>query len=350
MEESRKEIDLIELFKHIWVRRKALLKWCIVGMVTGIVIAYSIPREYECVVRLAPEKANQSMGGLRGMSDMAAMVGINVGTGNNTGGLNEMVYPEILRSTPFMSQFANIPVEVDGAKTTLMEYLDKDQKKAWWSYLFAAPGKVLGWLLGSDSESQAQYNPYKPDKETRAFYEALSQRISASTDKKTDLISVRVMMQDPMVAAVVADSVVNKLQEFMIQYQTSKARHDLNNSQMLLQKAKAEYDIAMSELAKAQDQNRNLVSRSAMIHVDNLSNKRNLAYNLYQQLASQVELSKLKVQEDTPVVTVLDPPMAPNRTKSPRKMVIMAGFIFLFGVGYAGFIIVKEFLKKEEVI
>lgn len=347
MEESRKEIDLIELFKHIWVRRKALLKWCIVGMVTGIVIAYSIPREYECVVRLAPEKANQSMGGLRGMSDMAAMMGINVGTGNNTGGLNEMVYPEILRSTPFMSQFANIPVEVDGAKTTLMEYLDKDQKKAWWSYLFAAPGKALEWLRGSDSDSQAQYNPYKPNKEMRSFYETLSKRISAGADKKTDLISVQVMMQDPMVAAIVADSVVSKLQEFMIQYQTSKARHDLNNSQMLLKKATAEYDIAMDELAKAQDQNRNLISRSAMIHVDNLSNKRNLAYNLYQQLASQVEVCKLKVQEDTPVVTVLDPPLVPIKAKSPRKMTIMLGCLFLFGLAYSGFIISKDIFKKE---
>ena len=50
--------------------------------------------------------------------------------------------------------------------------------------------------------------------------------ITASVDKKTSITSITVTLQNPRVTAVVADSVVKKLQEYIINYRTFKAKED----------------------------------------------------------------------------------------------------------------------------
>ena len=63
--------------------------------------------------------------------------------------------------------------------------------------------------------------------------------IVASVDKKTSMTSVAVTLQEPRVAAVVADSVVKKLQEYIIDYRTSKAKEDCIYLEKLLQRTSA---------------------------------------------------------------------------------------------------------------
>ena len=60
--------------------------------------------------------------------------------------------------------------------------------------------------------------------------ESLKQKITATIDKKTSMTTVTVTMQNPKIAAVVADSVVKKLQEYIINYRTSKAKEDDNTN------------------------------------------------------------------------------------------------------------------------
>ena len=51
--------------------------------------------------------------------------------------------------------------------------------------------------------------------------------ITATIDKKTSMTTVAVTLQNPKVAAVVADSVVKKLQEYIIDYRTFQSERRL---------------------------------------------------------------------------------------------------------------------------
>ena len=72
---EEQEIDLIELAQKLWKERKFLLKGCGIAVVVGLIVAFSIPKEYTTTVKLAPETQDaakkSSLGGL------AAMAGIN---------------------------------------------------------------------------------------------------------------------------------------------------------------------------------------------------------------------------------------------------------------------------------
>ena len=90
----------------------------------------------------------------------------------------------------------------------------------------------------------------------------------------------------------------------------------------------------------------NIILLSYRAEQERLQNEMNLAYNVYTQVAQQLQMAKAKVQEITPVYTVVQPASVPLRPAKPNKIMILIGFIFLAGVGSVGWILfVKDLLK-----
>lgn len=65
--------------------------------------------------------------------------------------------------------------------------------------------------------------------------------ISCSVDQETNIITIKVTAQDPLISAVLVDSVSNRLQAFITDYRTSKAKHDLAYTKKLYVEALADY-------------------------------------------------------------------------------------------------------------
>ena len=107
---TAEEIDLLDLMKKIWARRIFVLKAAGIGAIAGLIIAFSIPKEYTTTVKMAPEGINATKGG--GMADLAALAGFDLssGSGNNVDGINLMLYPDVVNSTPFTEK--HIPVSM----------------------------------------------------------------------------------------------------------------------------------------------------------------------------------------------------------------------------------------------
>ena len=65
---------MIELAQKVWASRKLVFKACGIAALVGLVVAFSIPKEYSTSVTLAPESGGKSGGG--SMGALAAMAGI----------------------------------------------------------------------------------------------------------------------------------------------------------------------------------------------------------------------------------------------------------------------------------
>lgn len=352
MENKEKEIDLIELLRAVWAQKRKLCKWGAVGLVAGIVIAVSIPKEYKTVVQIAPEGTVQE--GQGQMSGIAAMMGVNIG-GAATAGVTEKIYPEIVKSTPFLLEFANIEVQnKDKQKMSLFNYLDTGQKAAWWSYVISAPMDAIGWTRGLFSEDKSEkiaidsIDMFNLSEELRNFAGTLSSRIQVEADKKTSIYKVSAKMQDPLISAVVADSLVSKLQRYMTSYRTSKARADLEMNQKMLDEAQQQYYAADEIYASSVDKNQNLIMQSAKVKVERLKNERDLAFTVYEQLATQVEMSKVKLQEETIIATIIEPASVPLLPDSPNKKLIVIAFAFLAVFAAMGAVVVKFLMAKPK--
>lgn len=248
---EEQEIDLIELAQKVWASRKLVFKACGIAALVGLVVAFSIPKEYSTSVTLAPESGGKSGGG--SMGALAAMAGINLGTSSGEDALSPELYPDIVSSTPFLIELFDVKVKDQKAKvdTTLYAYLKEEQRSPWWSAIFSAPFKVLGWTLSlfkdEPEEGDAKLDPFRLTKDESAIADALSKRISVSVDKKTGVTTLSVTMQDPLISASLTDTVMHCLQNYITDYRTNKARHDLAFTEKLYGEAKASYESAQKK-------------------------------------------------------------------------------------------------------
>lgn len=345
-----KEINIVELFKTYIRNWKLLLKWGVVAAVIGVIIAYSTPRQYRSVVEVVAEN-NNNANSSPSMSAFAGMMGVNMGTTNE--GLTIEVYPKVAKSPLYIKEFYDIPVQFNGQTMAFGKYLTQEQKSPWWSYIFGFPSRMIGWIgsLFSSSDGTAvtdmTYNIKQPTQQQAAFEYGFSKAVTVVADKKTGIITINVLMQNPEIAAQIADSAFQKIQSFVIDYRTGKSRQDLESNEKLLEQAKENYYKADSEYALAKDKNRNLISKVAETKLERLQNEKQITFSVYQQLASQVEMNKMKVQEQTPIATLIQPARIPLSADSPSKPKYLIGFAFL-GVLFGAMKLTNRYIKNQK--
>lgn len=348
---EEQEIDLIELAQKVWAQRKLVFKVCGIALVVGLVVAFSIPKEYATSVTLAPETKGKASGG--NMGALAAMSGINLGSSTGEDALSPELYPNIVSSTPFLIELFDVQVKDQKGEvnTTLYDYLYDYQKAPWWGTITSAPFKVLGWVVSlfkdkPQEEGSGKVDPFMLTKEEAAIADALGKRLAVSVDKKTGVTTLSVTMQDPLISATLTDTVMKRLQNYITDYRTNKARHDLQFTEKLYQEAKTNYYEAQQKYAHYMDGNQNIILRSVRAEQERLQNEMNLMYGVYNQVAQQLQMAKAKVQEITPVYTVVQPATVPLKPAKPNKIMILIGFVFLAGVGSVGWILfVKDLIK-----
>ncbi|MBS5413089.1 MAG: chain-length determining protein [Bacteroides thetaiotaomicron] len=348
------EIDLVDIFRKIIAIRKKLYKVIGIGFIIGIIVAVSIPKQYTVKVTLSPEMGSSKSGnGLAGLA--ASFLGSSAATGDVSDALNASLSSDIVSSTPFLLELLEMKVTLSDERTvvTFMDYLDR-QSSPWWIYVIGLPGKVVDSVKslfnssGNDNPiNNVKYGTIELTKEESIKITALKKNIAASVDKKTAITSVSVTLQDPKVTAVVADSVVHKLQEYIIGYRISKAEEDCIYLEKLYKERQQEYYVAQKKYADYVDTHDNLILQSVRTEQERLQNDMSLAYQVYSQVANQLQVARAKVQEEKPVFAVLEPAVVPQQPSGMGKKVYILLFIFLSLVlAIAWELLVKDIYKK----
>lgn len=351
----RKEIDIVEIILLLWSKRRRFVINCFIGGVLSIIIAFSIPKQYTSTVVLAPESSSaSSMPG--GIGALASMAGINIGgLSGSEDALYPELYPQIVSSTPFLCELLNLRIEANDGElqTTLYDYLVNHQKEPWWVKILGAPGKLLSHMLGKDT---LDITPPSLDENmvlTRRQFltvSALDKKIAINVDKGNSVITLDATMQDAKVAAYVVSVVSENLQEYIGQYRSAKARKDLAYTEQLYSEVKEKYYKAQQEYAEYADKHQGLVKMQYQIEQDRLSNERELAFNVYNQIAQQLEMARAKVAESTPVCVVMQPAIVPIKASSPKKMMMGLLYVFLAFFGTAAWLLVDEYVISPRAV
>ena len=329
------EIDLMDLLRKVVGIRKKIYKAAGIGLIIGIIVAISIPKQYTVKVILSPEMGNNKGGGLSGLA--ASFLGSGVTMGDGTDALNASLSADIVSSTPFLLELSNMKVPVSGGEEiSLSSYLN-EKSSPWWGYVIGFPGMVMGGAKSLFTENEDE--PISSDKVSRGAIElskketekieTLKKMIAAAVDKKTSMTSISVTFQNPKVAAVVADSVVKKLQEYIIDYRTFKAKEDCIYLEKLFKERQQEYYAAQKKYADYLDSHDNIILQSVRTEQERLQNDMSLAYQVYSQVASQLQVARAKVQEEKPVFAVVEPAVVLLEPSGTSRKVYVLAFIFL---------------------
>lgn len=351
--ENLKEVDLMNVLFKIISIRKNLYKAVGIGLVIGLIVAISIPRKYTVKVTLSPE-----MGVSKGNNGLAGLAASFLGNGANvedaSDALNASLSADIVSSTPFLLELFGMDVStsVEETNLTLEAYLD-EQTVPWWSYIGGLPGMIVTGVKSFfiDDEAKTRSNTKEGTieltKEEAQKINFLKKNITASVDKKTAITEISVVLQDPKVTAIVADSVAQKLQEYIINYRTFKAKEDCAYLEKLFKERQSEYYVAQKKYADYVDTHDNLILQSVRAEQERLQNDMSLAYQVYSQVANQLQVARAKVQEEKPVFAVVEPAVVPNKPSGLGMKIYMLLFIFISIVGTTLWILLgREFWNR----
>lgn len=354
------EIDLVEVALKIWAERRFILKVVLIFFVIGLVIAFGSKKEYKSEVTMIAEdnSGGSRMSGL--MAQFGGLAGLNMGSMQNGDVISPELYPSIVQSTAFMLNVLEHEVYFEEHDSTynLYYYFTEVDKTSFVGnlkgYTIGLPGKIIG-LFRKNEEQEAftmskAYNQeglIKLTKKQADVIDNLKNRISVSLDEKTGIISVGVELPDAYAAADLANTIVQDLTTYLIDYRTQKALTDLQFIEQQYATAEEKFENAQEKLASFRDRNINVISARANTKEERLQAEYNLAFNVYNGLAQQLEQAKIEVQEKTPVFKMVNEAKVALERSKPRRGLLLLIMLFIGSIIGLGLIILKTALKGK---
>lgn len=337
--EEKKIIDFGKIFQVLRKRKKRLFINMLIAGVLASVWIFPEPRYYNCSVELAPEGASESGAGT--LSAIASSFGFNLGGVQAGDAIYPLLYPELFSSPEFIVSLFDIQIEtLDGSvKTDYYTYMTKHQQKNWLKKPFEdAIRAVKNWIKPKkDSEKYSgdvtKLDPFRLSEDDHKLMEMVQSNILCNVDKKTNVITIDVKDQDPLVCALMADSIKLRLQHFITDYRTSKARLDMAYYQQLTEESKADYEKALAAYSTYTDTHKDVILQAYISERDKLENDVSLKYQTYNAMTMQLENAKAKVQESTPSFTTLKTATVPVKPAGPKRMIFVFSIMFFAFVG-----------------
>ncbi len=350
---EKDEIDLVEVAKTIWVNKKTILKSTLVVFTLGLIVAFGSGVEYEASCKILADNQEGAIPNLGGISGLAGLAGINLNTGGQ-GSISPDLYPEIVQSLPFQLNALNKELTFENQDTTVSSYFYFKELGS--PSLF---GYILGYTLGLPGKIKSLFKENSNDKITNneeggilrlteedyRLIKRFRKKIEVEVDQKTGIISVTTEMPDPMAAAELTQVCVDLLQEHVINYKISKAQENLKFVKERWVEARQRFQNAQENLALFNDRNQNVIAARAQTEQQRLQYEYNLAFEVYQGLATQLEQAEIKVKEDTPVFTIVEPVNIPiEKSRPKRKLIAIISILLGIFLGI-GIIFLKHFIS-----
>ena len=327
MNNNPEVINLRLIVNKIWANRRLFYKILPIVFVVSSLYIVSIPRYYSSETKLVPEMGNTMNGGALG--DLASSFGIDLGQMQTSDAINPLLYPDLLEDNGFATSMFNIKVKSQDGEinTNYHDYLKSFQKEAWWKYPISSIKNLF--KPKEDTSHKGSFDPYNLSKKEDAIADKVRKNIQISIDKKSGIITINVKAQDPLICKTLTDSIKDRLQTFITDYRTNKARIDYEYYEQLAKQAKREYEKARQQYGSLSDANTKVALRSVELKMEDMENDMQLKFNAYTTINTQLQAAKAKVQEKTPAFTVLKGAAVPIKPAGPKRMLFVAAMLFL---------------------
>ena len=342
----KKKVDFAHLAEVLWKNRKLFYIVLPIAFIVACIYAFSIPKVYKCEVMLAPELSTARSSNT--LSSLARSFGLKLGSsalGGSSEALLPNLYPDLMNSVDFKTSLFDIQVCAEDSVTpkSYYDYLVNDQKRPWWSAAIGGTiGAIKDMFAKEDTIDQSRVDPFKLTKQQSRIVKALTKKVVCTVDQKTLVIIIDVTDQDPLICATVADSVKKRLQDFITDYRTNKARIDLEYNRKLCAESKARYEKARQRYVEFADANQDVILQSVRTKLTDLENEMQLQFNAYQTYVAQVQNSEAQVQQETPAFMTLQSATVPLIADFPVKKKIVLVFLFLAFVCTSLYVLHKE--------
>jgi len=307
-------IDWTEIISILWRSRK------FIGIVTGgvtvlaIIISLLLPESFKSTAVLLPDTDKSKLASLGGMSDLAALAGINVG------GDVPLVklYPTIIKSESVLKN-------VIYAKYRTKEYSDSVNLIQFW-----------------DIEEK------DPERDYEAALLALRAALELSTDNKASTVTMAIETKEPQLSADILNNVIREVEINIRTKRNTNASEQRKWIDARLVEVKADLSKAENALKIFREKNR-MVSGSPhlVLEQERLMREMEINSTMYVELKKQYELAKIEEIRTTPIINVMDYARPAAKKEHPKRTVIVIVSFLLAVIGSGSYRIIEQKYGKN---
>ena len=296
-------VGLVELLS-IFLRHWRLL----VGVPTAVLLlvlaaSFIVTPIYTASASFVPE-GQSATGKLGDLAGLAGQLGISIGPGANQ---SPRFYAQVVQSRE------------------LLEGILRDKYRLSQHNGAGNDSTVLLHFLNARGRTAA--------KQLDDGISILRKRIAVDVDNQTNIVTVAVDVRDPLVASSVANRVVRDLNTFNLERRQSSARQRRQFIEQRLGDARQELRAAEDAVANWLQQNRSYAtSPTLQAEYQRLERQANIRQQVYLTLSQEYETARIEEVNSTPMITVIDSAVPPQRKSKPNRRLWGVGAVLAGGL------------------
>jgi uncharacterized protein involved in exopolysaccharide biosynthesis len=336
-----------KLFSFLLSKWKIIFITSFIGGLLGLALAFADKPTYKATLTFAMEddKGGSFGGGLSGALGLASSFGIDLGVGGG-GAFVANNLAELMKSRLLVEKILLRPIEYESEIISLAEYYIKINKaRDGWEK--NSKLKNLKFLPGTDRLRFSREQDSILEKIYINLINIENLNIMQK-DKKVTIISIEVKSKDEKFSKVFCEMLAEEASSYYIETKSKKARMNVEILQKQVDSVRNELNIAITRVANETDNVYNLnpalnikVAPSKKKQIDVQTNT-----SILTNLVVQLELAKITLRKETPLIQLIDRPILPleKQKLSKLKSLILGGILgTLF---YPFFFLINSFYKK----
>ncbi len=350
------EVSLLDILLVLARNKTLIVRTVLVFTLLGVTYALLAPEEFTSEARVVREAQTEGGGSLPGGISSGALSGFGINLGGSASGLTPAAFPDVLTSREVRLAVVRDTFRFPDAEQpmTYVEYVNRPAGplSTVLDYTLWLPWTLKGALGSAISGSPAPAGttdagePMIPSEEEDAALKSISNKISASVNEETGLMTISVTAGGHQLASSLAESFLDHFTTRVREIRTEKVRERLQFVEGRFEEAEQELEVAEDELAQFLERNQNPTTASLQFRRDRLQRQVSFKEQLYSELQSQLTQTRLDLQRRQPVVTVVEQPVPPMSRSSPqRTRIVLICFILGASLGLGG-AFVKTFLEN----
>ena len=329
---NKDEISLKELmltlrgWKHYFLSKWIIIVVC--GLIgAGLGVTYALIKKVSYVGELTFVLEDSKSSGALGLyAGLASQFGLDLGGGSGSGVFSGDNILEFLKSRLMVEKALLSPVKIDSRTTTLAdEYITVyEMRKSWEKN---AQLKDLRFLPGQQRKSFSR----SQDSVLFVLFQSILKNNLAITkpDKKLSFISVQCTSPNEIFSKAFTERLVKEATTFYIETRIKRSKTNVDLLQAKADSLETLLNNKTYSVAKAQDLNLNPARQLATVTTELDKRDKMVLQTMYGEVIKNLELSRMSMAQETPLIQVVDSPILPLKKERFGKLkgLIVGGFL-----------------------
>ena len=323
------EFDLIHVIKKLYNKKKAILIFSFFFSILGIFYSLLSDDIYISKIDVLPENQISELSPLESIANISGFSSDN--NFNNT--ISPLLYSDVLKSYPYKKELTQIIID-DTIK--IYDLFKKSSNNSFNINPINIVKSIYTKIIVNKKPKESSKYKILPEnffisRSDEKIYKKIDNILSINIDSEKGVFTISCRYNDPIYSAKIVIEAYNLLEKYIINFKTKKSKENYNFILNNYLSKKNEFNNIQLKLNSFADKNKNISTNIFSGEYSNLENEFNVIKSSFTELAIQLEKSKIKLNSDKPVFSIINHAKVSNQSLKPGKLNSLIVF-FLIGV------------------